>query len=101
MTFLCSAVWGLLSSPLFARPRGCRYVKDEDLHGRVSLCAGALLRSLHQAQRCQVPSALRAPALPPSGGVPRAAGEPQSAPRWIRLPTDVPPLPAEVQQGSR
>ena len=58
--------------------------------------AGTVLRPLHQAQRCQVPSAVRAGALPPSGGVPRAAGERQSATRRLRLQTDVPSLPAEV-----
>lgn len=58
--------------------------------------AGTLLRPLHQAQRCKVPSVVRAGALPPSGGVPRAAGERQSATRRLRLQTDVPALPAEV-----
>lgn len=64
------------------------------------LCTGTLLRSLHQAQRCQVPSALWARALPSSGGIPRAAGERQSASRWIRQQTDVPSLPTKVRQNT-
>lgn len=64
------------------------------------LCTGTLLRSLHQAQRCQVPSALWARALPSSGGIPRAAGERQGASRWIRQQTDVPSLPTKVRQNT-
>lgn len=58
--------------------------------------SGTVLRSLHQAQRCQVAAAVRGGALPPPGGVPRPAGERASAPCRIRLQTDVPSLPAEV-----
>lgn len=58
--------------------------------------SGTVLRPLHQAQRCQVASAVRGGALPPPGGVPWPAGERASAPRRIRIQTDVPSLPAEV-----
>lgn len=57
---------------------------------------GTLLRPLHQAQRCQVPSTVRAGALPPSGGVSRAVGERSSASCRLRLQADLPSLPTEV-----
>lgn len=57
---------------------------------------GTVLCALHQAQRRQVAAAVRGGALPPPGGVPGAAGERPSAPRWLRLQTDIPSLPAEV-----
>lgn len=57
---------------------------------------GTLLRALHQTQRCQVPSHLRAGTLPPPGGVPGTAGERQGPKGRLRLQADVSTLPPEV-----